>query len=195
MGFHADGAQVAVHAIGDAAVEDAVSAATAALSEGPEPKLPPRIEHLEVIHPLQLHRLARLGLVASLQPNFIARWGQPSGLYEKRLGSRFMRMNPLKAFARQGGKMCFGSDGMPFAPLYGLAAAGLHPDKDQCLSPLEALPFYTLGGAEAVGLTDRGSIVPGKRADLAVLAPETLEDPLQGKVMATVRGGRVVWQA
>ncbi len=132
--------------------------------------------------------------MASLQPNFIARWGQPSGLYEKRLGSRFMRMNPLKAFARQGVKLCFGSDGMPFAPLYGLAAAGLHPDEDQRLSPLEALPFYTLGGAGAVGLGDRGFIAPGKRADLAVLAPGTLEEPMQGKVMATVRGGRVVWQ-
>jgi predicted amidohydrolase YtcJ len=194
-GFHDDGAQVAVHAIGDAAVEDAVSAVTAALSEGAEPPLPPRLEHLEVIHPLQLHRLVRLGLVASLQPNFIARWGQPSGLYERRLGARFLRMNPLKAFAHQGGTVCFGSDGMPFGPLYGLEAAGLHPDEDQRLSPREALRFYTLGGAEAVGQTDRGSITAGQRADLAVLSPGTLEKPLQGNVLATVRGGRLVWQA
>ncbi len=195
VGFHASGAQVAVHAIGDAAIEEALAGAEAAISEGPEPRLAPRLEHLEVIHPLQLHRLARLGLVASLQPNFISRWGQPSGMYERRLGARFRRMNPLRAFARQGGQLCFGSDGMPFGPLYGLAAAGLHPDEEQSLSPGEALRWYTRGGAEAVGQSDRGLIAPGLKADLAVLTPGTMDKPLQGRVMSTVRAGRLVWRA
>ena len=194
-GFHAAGAQVALHAIGDAAIEQVVTACTSALSQGPSPPLPPRLEHVEVIHPLHLHRLAQLGLTASLQPNFIARWGQPGGLYQRRLGERFRRMNPLKAFLRRGARVCFGSDGMPFGPLYGLASAGLHADDDQRLTPREALRAYTLGGAEAVGDTLRGTIEPGRKADLAVLAPGSLEEPLQGRVVATVRGGRVVWQA
>ncbi|MFQ6672831.1 MAG: amidohydrolase [Candidatus Tectimicrobiota bacterium] len=194
-GFHAAGAQVAVHAIGDAAVEQVITAAAAAIAEGPAPPLPPRVEHVEVIHPRSLHRLARMNLVASLQPNFIALWGQPGGLYERRLGARFRRMNPLRSFVRRGARLCFGSDGMPFGPLYGLAAAGLHPDEDQHLTPPEALRWYTVGGAEAVGAGDRGTIAPGRRADLAVLAPGSLEDPSRGKVVATVRGGRLVWQA
>ena len=193
--LHAAGAQVAVHAIGNAAVEEALSAVAAALSEGPEPPLPPRLEHLEVVDPLQLHRLVRLGLTASLQPNFIARWGLPGGLYERRLGSRYLKMNPLRAFLRQGARLCFGSDGMPFGPLYGLDAAGLHPDEEQRLKPREALRCYTLGGAQAVGETERGTVEAGKRADLAVLAPGSMEKPLQGKVLATVRGGRVAWEA
>lgn len=193
-GFHAAGAQVAVHAIGDAALEEALAGTEEALAEGPKPPLAPRLEHLEVIHPLQLHRLVRLGLVASVQPNFIARWGQPSGMYERRLGERYRRMNPLRAFALRGGRLCFGSDGMPFGPLYGLAAAGLHPDEEQRLSPAEALRFYSLGGAEAVGVGDRGLIAPGFKADLAVLAPGSLEEPLRGRVLATVREGSLVWQ-
>jgi predicted amidohydrolase YtcJ len=195
MGFHAAGAQVAVHAIGDAAIEEALAAAEASLAEGPKPPLAPRMEHLELIHPLQLHRLGRLGIVASLQPNFVARWGQASGMYERRLGTRFRRMNPLRAFASRGGRLCFGSDCMPFGPLYGLAAAGLHPDEGQRLRPSEALRWYTRGGAEAVGLKDRGLLVPGYKADLAVLAPGSLESPLQGSVIATIRAGRLVWQA
>lgn len=192
--YHAAGAQVAVHAIGDAAIGQAVTSAAKAMAEGAEPPQPPRLEHLEVINPLHLHKLAQMGLVASLQPNFIARWGQPGGLYEQRLGARFGRMNPLRSFVRQEARLCFGSDGMPFGPLYGLAAAGLHPDEDQRLTPLEALRWYTLGGAEAVGETDRGAIAPGRRADLVVLEAGSLEKPSQGKVAATVRGGRVVWQ-
>lgn len=193
--FHAQGAQVAVHAIGDAGVEEALSAVAAALSEGPEPPLSPRLEHLEVVHPLQLHRLVRLGLTASLQPNFIARWGLPGGLYERRLGSRYLKMNPLRAFSRQGARLCFGSDGMPFGPLFGLEAAGLHPDEEQRLKPGEALRCYTLGGAQAVGEAERGTIEAGRRADLAVLAPGSVEKPLQGKVLSTVRGGRIIWEA
>jgi predicted amidohydrolase YtcJ len=192
-GFHAAGAQVAVHAIGDSAAEQAVTSAEAALAEGPEPPLPMRLEHLEVIHPLDLHRVAQMGLVASLQPNFIARWGQPGGMYERRLGARFRRMNPLGSFVRQGARLCFGSDGMPFGPLYGLAAAGLHPDEDQRLTPREALRWYTLGGAEAVGDEEGGAIAPGRRADLVVLSPGSLEQPDEGMVVATIRGGRVVW--
>jgi hypothetical protein len=193
--FHAQGAQVAVHAIGDGAVEALLKAASLALAEGPESPRPIRGEHLEVIHPVQLYRLARMGLIASLQPNFIARWGQPAGLYERRLGERFRRMNPLGAFLRQAVTVCFGSDGMPFGPLFGLASAGMHPDEEQALSPKEALKCYTLGGARAVGAADRGALCAGLRADLAVLAPGSLEDPLKGQVLATIRAGRLVWEA
>ena len=188
------GLQVAVHAIGDRAIEEAISACELA-GVGPEERF--RIEHLELPTPGQLERMARLGLVASMQPNFAARWSGPGKLYRSRLGEeRDSRIDPHAWVAARGIPLAFGSDGMPMGPLYGLPGVIQPPHRPQRL-PLEAaLRAYTYGGAYAAFAEDElGDISPGKRADLVVLSRDPRATPWEEvRVAMTFLGGELVYE-
>src|SRR5438445_339601 len=117
-GIHGAGFQIAVHAIGDRAIELVIETLEAV---APDPGPRHRIEHAELLHPEQIERMARHGIVASCQPNFIGRWSLPGGLYEKRLGfERNARNNPYREILEKGAALAFGSDGMPYGPLQGI---------------------------------------------------------------------------
>ena len=71
--------------------------------------------------------------------------------------------------------MCFGSDGMPYGPLYGIWAAVTHPNPRVRLNVEEALRCYTAEGAYASFMEfNTGSITVGKRADFVVLSDNIL---------------------
>ena len=90
-----------------------------------------------------LERAAHLGVRLSVQPNFVARWGQPGGLYEQALGrERWLEMNPLRRIFDADIAVSFGSDGMPMDPALGLLGASGHPLEAQRLSVIEALDAY-----------------------------------------------------
>ncbi|MFQ6118160.1 MAG: amidohydrolase family protein, partial [Candidatus Bipolaricaulia bacterium] len=137
-----------------------------------------RIEHLELADGEQLERAARLGVIASMQPNFL-RWTGPDGLYAARLGGeRARRIGPHRLALDSGVHLACGSDCMPLGPLFGIHQAVNAPHPGQRLTVEEALRCYTLGGAYASfeeGL--KGSLAPGKLADLVVLSADPFEHP------------------
>ncbi|NIR59782.1 MAG: amidohydrolase [Gammaproteobacteria bacterium] len=187
------GLQVAVHCIGDAAVTATVDALDRA--DYP-PRLRPRLEHMEWARDADLSALRRRGGVASCQPNFVGRWGLAGGLYERRLGLAYGGAhNRYRQVLATGVPLAFGSDHMPFGPLYGLHWAVNAPQPAQRLTVAEALAAYTRGAAYAAFEENRqGMIRPGHHADLVALS----EDPRgagprleQLRVVATVCGGVV----
>lgn len=149
-----------------------------------------RFEHFEIVHPDQIARAARLGVVASSQPNFVGTWSAKGGMYEERLGARFKVNNRFRSFKQAGIPVAFGSDGMPPGPLLGLAAAVHHPEIAQRLEPLEAVWHYTWAAAWSLHWEHAiGSLQPGHVADLVVVDAENPKDPAQWRIQETVTGG------
>lgn len=170
------GLQLAVHAIGDQAVEEVLAAARLAGIGHQERH---RVEHLELATEEQLERMAALGLVASMQPNFVANWSGPGKMYESRLGpERDGRIDPHAWVLERGIPLAFGSDGMPMGPLYGIGAALNPPHLPQKLSLPDAVQAYTQGAAYAAfAERELGAIAPGQWADLAVLSGDVRTTP------------------
>lgn len=186
------GLQVAVHAIGDRAARRVLDAFEMA---GVKPAERARIEHLEMVDDADLRRAAAMGVIASVQPNFTGEWGHRGGMYEQRLGwDRARALNRFGAYAAAGLPLAFGSDDMPLGPLYGLASAVEAPEKEQRVTPEQALYAYTAGAAWA-GFAEGvvGSLQEGMLADLVVLTGDPREKPFSElKVAMTVLDGRPV---
>ncbi len=194
---HGAGFQLAVHGIGDRAVEVAIEAFARVLDREPREDHRHRIEHAELLPEDGLDRVRELGLVLSMQPNFVARWSHPGGMYERRLGrSRLAGNNPYRTVLDRGVPLAFGSDGMPYGPLSGIRGAIEAPFPTQRLRPLEALRAYSSGGAFAsFSEGEVGVLRSGALADFVLLS----EDPRRGWARASVRatfvGGRGVFDA
>jgi predicted amidohydrolase YtcJ len=205
----AGGLNVAVHAIGDRAIASILDLfeAAAARPAGHLRRL--RMEHVQHVRPGDLARMARLGMVASVQPYHAiddGRWA------ERRIGPERAPMAfPYGSFLEAGVPMAFGSDWpvAPMDPLRGIYAAvtrrtldgrnpgGWHPAQKVPLK--EAVHASTLGGAYAECMeADKGSVSPGKLADFVVLdrnlfeiEPEEIE---AAGVDMTICGGKVVYE-
>ncbi len=162
---HEAGIQIHAHAIGDGAIDQGLAAFEAL--EG-EHDLRHRFEHFEIVHDEQLERSAKLDIVASCQPNFVGAWSAKGGMYEERLGPRFWLNNRFQAF-RNKVRLAFGSDGMPFGPLFGLQSAIEHPLEGERLSMAQAVWHYTAEAAWSLHRPDVGTLVPGNKADLLIL--------------------------
>lgn len=201
----AEGLQPAIHAIGDRAVSATLDALEAATAAGDVPALRPRIEHLQLVLPRHLPRLAALGVVASVQPVHAA---SDAPWLAARLGEGTERLRGAFAFrtlARAGVPLAFGSD-FPVEdpdPRAGLAAAetraapGARPfQPEEALSRAEAVAGFTRGAAYAAFAEGRRGVVrEGMDADLTLLdtdlglcPPERLRE---ARVTHTVVGGRV----
>jgi predicted amidohydrolase YtcJ len=215
------GLAVAVHAIGDAAnraVLDAIAVSAKPRNQGienppipqsPRLPLPNRIEHVQLLHPDDVPRAAALGVVASMQPIHAT---SDMEMAERYWGGRCALAYAWRSLLDSGAKLAFGSD-CPVEtldPLAGIHAAatrrraGGQPGPDgwiaaQRLSVEEAVRAYTLGAAEASGEAHlKGSLAPGKLADLVVLSRDIFQcDPDQitdTRVEMTVVGGRIVYR-
>ncbi|HLG30636.1 MAG TPA: amidohydrolase family protein, partial [Candidatus Brocadiales bacterium] len=197
MSIHSTGHQVAIHAVGDRAIASALDAIEKAIKANPSPDHRHRIEHCELVDNKLISRIRDSNIIVSAQPNFIGQWGNRDGLYEKRLGKeRWQMMNPLAQFKRKGVPMAFGSDGMPFGPMYGIWSCVNHPVIESCLSPDDAIYCYTYGGAYAsFDETKKGTIEVGKLADIVVLSDDITNIPQSDikdiKVIMTIIGGKV----
>jgi len=190
---HLLGKQLAIHAIGDRGISTLLDVFEHVLKENPRNNHRHRIEHAEVLNDDLMDRIRELELILSVQPNFIGEWGAPGELYEKRVGPRYREMNPLKEIMDRGIPMAFGSDCMPFGPLYGIWSAVNNPIKESRISIHEAICHYTMGGAFACFEEDvKGSVEVGKLADLVVLsATELLGNKINKiPVEMTFVGGR-----
>jgi predicted amidohydrolase YtcJ len=189
------GFQMCAHAIGDEAV-DAVLDAYEAEADDPGAARH-RVEHAELASDRAIERFADLGVVASMQPNFL-KWADDDGLYESRLGTdRRLASNRLPAYLAAGAPLAFGSDCMPLDPLLGVHHAVNAPAEGQRLSVTDALRAYTLGAAYAGFDEDRlGTVETGKRADLVALDRSPWDDPggiRDVDVALTVVDGDVVY--
>ena len=168
---HLNGGQIAIHAIGDRAITEAVSRIEEVLDAEPRRDHRHRIEHFEYPTDADIERARRLGIVASMQPNFVGEWAWPGGMYETRLGKRRnRRTNPYRRLLDLGFHVPFGSDGMPFHPLYGIWSAVNHPVAGSKIGVEEAVRCYTLEGAYATREEGvKGSLEAGKLADMTIL--------------------------
>lgn len=209
---HQAGLAVAIHAIGDAANRaalDAIENAKRAVGKtvSGSPAIPDRIEHVQLLHPEDVPRLAQLGVVASMQPIHAT---SDMEMAERHWGRRCDLSYAWRSVLDCGAWLAFGSD-CPIEtldPLAGIHAAVTRRRADgspgtegwipaQRLTMSEAVHAYTTGAAHASGQTDtRGSLASGKLADLAILSHDIFEiDPMEVldvRVEMTIFDGRVV---
>lgn len=174
------GLQIAVHSIGDGAtraVLDAFEAARAA--NGPRDSRH-RIEHIEVIHPDDVHRFAELGVLASMQPPHPpGAMGLPLEPTCTKIGrDRWRYSYAWRTLKNAGAHIPFASDWpvSPISPIHGIeAAVNRKPwgpeDVDQSFTLDEAIAGYTVEGAYAeFSEGQKGMIRPGYLADLVILS-------------------------
>lgn len=189
--------QLVTHAIGDAAIEMVLATFEKIEDKARVREQRHRIEHAEMISEYQIRRAVSLGLILSMQPNFVGRWQQEGGLYDTRFDDERVRgMNMFRVALDNGARVCFGSDGMPYGPLYGIWSATTHPNERVRLTVEEALRCYTMESAYSVFQEHTlGSLTVGKRADFVVLSDDILKvDPEMIKdigIEMTVVGGLV----
>ncbi|TCJ32339.1 amidohydrolase [Parafrankia sp. BMG5.11] len=172
----AAGLQTGFHAIGDAALDtvlDGVRAAAARVGTATINAGTHRVEHAELLHPEQITAMARLGLVASVQPAFDARYGGPDGLYTRRLGTdRASAMNPFAALHRAGVVLALSSDSpvTPLDPWGAVHAAATHHTPSARISGAAAFTAATRGGwlAARAGADGAGRITVGAPATFAI---------------------------
>lgn len=195
---HDAGFPVAIHAIGDKAVDMALDA----FAVSPAGK-PDRIEHIEVIRKESIPRFAELGVYASMQPNHAIHGSYiPARLGEPRLE----RSYAWQSLLTNGAKVVFGSD-WPTAlevPLHQIGDAVLRERDgkswhgENAMSFDEALYAYTQGPANIAGwANETGSITVGKWADFVVIDGKVAEpinkDIRDWKVSQTWFAGKKVY--
>lgn len=196
---HRMGLQIAMHAIGDAAIEQLLDAYEYALNEYPREDHRHRIEHAEVPSEDQINRMAKLGVLVAVQPPFLFYWDMDL-FYIKRLGGeRVKRLHPYRKMLDAGVKLSGGSDSpvTPLDPLTGIHAAVNHPVRGSSLELMEALRLYTIDAAFfSFEERRKGSISEGKVADLIMLSGDIFktrrEEIRKLKVDLVVRKGKPI---
>jgi predicted amidohydrolase YtcJ len=209
------GIQVETHAIGDRAnhmVLDAYERAFAAVPPDQRKIREPRwrIEHAQILMPADIARFGKLGVIASMQPShaigdlFFA----PSRLGNERLAGAYAWQSLLKS----GAIVVGGSDapverGEPMIEFYaavarkslkGVSGEGWHPE--EAVTREQALKMFTIWPAYAAFQEkEKGSIEPGKLADLTILSADIMKIPEaeipNTRCLMTVIGGEVVYDA
>jgi predicted amidohydrolase YtcJ len=205
------GIGIAIHAIGDRAVHTALDGIESALHEQAQSAadFPPRrfrLEHVQLAQLDDIQRMARLGVVGSVQP-FHAVADRRAA--ERYWGERHKRAYAYQMMRQAGVRLAFGSDVPVDTPdaLRILHAAINRTDDavpgqtpwvaDQALTIAQSLWAYTMGAAYAGAQESRqGSLAPGKLADLIVLAEDPFTLPKEriagAEVAATLVGGELV---
>jgi hypothetical protein len=204
------GLQIAIHAIGDRANRTILDLYQRLEKEdGPRDRRL-RIEHAQHLTAPDIPRFAQLHVIASMQPYHAiddGRWAQ------KRLGAERIRYAyDFRSLLDSGATLAFGSDWpvAPMEPLMGIYAAVTRRTLDnrnpngwipeQKISATQAVHAYTAGSAYAqFDEKTKGSLEPGKLADLVVLSRDIFHiDPVQIEdthVDLTIFDGRVIYDA
>jgi predicted amidohydrolase YtcJ len=202
-----DGFQVAIHAIGDAANAEVLDAIDELSKDFPGDRRW-RIEHAQIVDPVDLPRFARHGIVASMQP---VHQTSDRLMAEARLGpGRLGGAYAWRSMLENGVPLAFGSDSPVEAPepFVGLAvavsredAAGQPPggwQPQQTITAEQGLAAYTAGAAYAGFAEGRfGELKPGQRADFLLVDRDPLtasaQDVRHTKVLETWIGGQRVY--
>lgn len=202
LAAHRGGWQIAIHAIGDRAVELVLDGYQEAQAAHPRSGARHRIEHAMLLDEALIQRFVEQQVIPVVQPEFLSRLGDA---YVLGLGlERAARLNPTASLQRAGLGVPFSSDCpiVPGAPLEGIRAAarritrkGTLLGPEECISPMDGLQNYTAWAAySAFDEHETGTIEPGKRADLTLLNALPTEETLDTiRVEATFIGGNVVY--
>ncbi|MEO5816030.1 MAG: amidohydrolase [Gemmatimonadaceae bacterium] len=202
---HAMGWQMGFHTIGDGAIALAVDVFDRVLLESPKPDHRNYLNHFSMLPPdATLATMVRDSILVAQQPNFTYTL-EPR--YVQTLdGARLAHNNPVATPMNRGITVAFSSDILPTGPMIGLYSAVTRKGKsgavygaEEAIPMLRALQAYTLGGAILTREERRkGTIEPGKLADVIVLSADLLTVPpdqiLATKVVMTVLNGRVVYE-
>jgi hypothetical protein len=195
---HKAGLQLAVHAIGDRAIDSVLKALSKALKETQRQGHRHRIEHCSVLSTKLIRSMKLLGLIASVQPHFIASdfW------IVDRLGKARSRwVYPFKTLIREGVIVASGSDCPvePINPLLGIWASTARKNPAQeNLTLEEALRTYTVNAAYAsFDENKKGTIDAGKLADVTMLSRDLFDispDDIRNVIVKmTIVDGQVVY--
>jgi len=176
------GLQIAMHAIGDAAVDQALTAYEAALEDFPRQDHRHIIIHADLMDETAIARAAGLHLCIALQTPFLYWPQEPVDYLQSILGNRVERLLPLKSMSDAGITIAGGSDApctLP-DPVAGIFAACNHPNGGQSVSVLDALRMHTSSCAYlSFDENTRGTLTNGKRADFVVLDQNPLQMPAE----------------
>lgn len=160
------GFRVAVHAVGDRAVDVVLDA-----FEGTQKPSMHRIEHAMILSDEQIQRIRKLDVAVTMQPEFLSEYGHA---YFRRLGkARASKLKRLRSLVDAGVRVALSSD-RPIVsgdPWKGIEAATNRPegfDENENISRNEAIELYTSAGAEIDGWSF-GSLLPGQFADLTIV--------------------------
>jgi len=205
------GLQILIHAIGDRAVRMALDSYEHAIKVNGIHDARFRIEHIETITSPDIARFARLGLLASMQPMH----ADPgtNEVWEPAVGpERTKRAFAWRSLEQAGARLVFSSDWpatISVEPMRGIHNAvnrrtidGYPPDgwvPDQRVSVETALQAYTINGAFAsFEEKEKGSITPGKLADIVLLSQDLFQivpmDIYKTKVVTTIFDGKVIYK-
>ena len=202
---HKAGFQITAHAVGDLAVTMIVNAVEKALKAYPRADHRHRIEHCGLTNPDLIARIAKLGMVPVSNPAFITINGTD---YNRYYGERVRGMFPLKSYLEAGVITAIGSDAPitypdPVNSLYGALnrkdrKTGELTGENQRVAVLDAVRMFTYNGAY-VSFEEqiKGSLEPGKLADVVILDQDLLTYPVEQIQDVTVRytlvDGKVVY--
>jgi predicted amidohydrolase YtcJ len=203
---HDRGRQVSIHAVEERAVRAAAGAIAGALARRPRSDHRHRIEHCGICPPELAARLAELKAVVVTQPAFVYHSGER---YLAQVpAADVSHLYPLAALRGAGVALAAGSD-CPVAPpaamagIYGAVARrserGTPVAEEQRLSAEDALRMYTADAAfAAFAEVSRGSLGPGKRADIVLLSGDPTGVPAEEirglRVELTMVGGAIAWR-
>lgn len=202
---HASGYRVAIHAIGDVAIDAAIDALEAARSRRPFVNARPRLEHGAYIRDDQLAALADLGVTVVSQPCFLQTSGDD---FADIMGAeRTARLYRGRSLLDAGIRLAASTDrphaGTPLQAVQALTERRSNTGRSlahaERLSVAEALRAYTIDAAYAAGTEAwTGSLTPGKRADIVMLDRDPHDTPVEEiggiAVAQTYVDGALVWQ-
>jgi len=195
---HKAGLQLAIHAIGDQAVDMVLTALEKALKKEPKRRYRHRVEHASVLNERLIQRMKKLGVMATVQPHFVISdfW------VVDRVGLKRARwVYPFKTLIQKSVLIAGSSDCPvePISPLLGIyAAVARKAFADEGISVDEALCLYTVNAAYASFEENiKGSIEVGKLADFVVLSHDpckVLPDKIRDiEVEMTIVGGKMMY--
>jgi predicted amidohydrolase YtcJ len=204
------GLQCHFHAIGDRAVRLALDAVEAARRANGWNDLRHHIAHIQLIHPEDVPRFRRLGVVANAQPLWATHHPEMDELTIPFLGEeRSGWQYPFRSLLGAGATLAMGSD-WPVSTAEVMAEIEVAVNRvapetrhrapflsDERLTLADALTAFTAGSAFVNHLDDTGTIASGMRADLVMLDRNPFEDhPIgEARVAMTIVGGNVVYEA
>jgi len=202
------GFQLCVHAIGDRANRETLDIYESIFRANPGKRdLRWRIEHAQHLHPNDIPRFGQLGVIAAMQgihctsdaPYVIARLGAKRAEEGAYVWQKLMKSGAVIA----NGTDAPVEDVDPIASFYASVSRKLKDGSrfypDQRMSREEALKSYTLNAAYAAFEEDiKGSLTPGKLADITVLSKDIMtipEDEIpSAEVLYTIVGGKVMYE-
>ena len=206
------GFRIRLHTCGDGAVRLALDCFEEAQRLNGKRDSRHTIEHIEVIHPDDINRLEKLGVIASFQPEHLAAERFVDHMYRKRLGDREPFLWRILTIADTGATVIFGSDfpvvGLdPMTEIY-RAVTRLHDDlqpvggwnPQEKVALHDALTYYTKTPAyNTFREHELGTLEAGKLADIVVLDRNLFAVPAEeikhAKVMLTIMDGKIVHEA